>query len=381
MKTINSISILAFAMAALMPAISIAHGDEDHSNDNKPAAVEKNVAPPQAGNESPVRLSDGGVFMPKTSQNLLGIRTTKTSLGDVNETIELKGHVRADPSSGGQVQATQMGRIMSGAAGLPALGQSVKKGQVLAWLEPVVASIERSNQQVQLAQIDSQFSQAERRVARYEQLEGSVPQKEIDAARSELQALKKQKAALSGGLGNRLPLTAPVSGVISRVSVVTGQVVEARQAIFDIVDPQRLIVEALGYDPRLAGNIAKVSGSTEAGGRLNLSLLGTGLELREQALQIQLRIAPPFPALAVGQPVNVFAQLKEAKRGVVVPSAAVSKDASGDQVVWIHTMAERFVPKKVQTRNLDANNVVVTQGLAGAERVVVQGVSSLAQVR
>lgn len=381
MKTAQSISILAFAMAALMPAIGIAHGDEDHSQDNKPAAAEKNAVPLQVGSEAPVRLSDGGVFMPKTSQNLLGIRTTKASLGDVNETIALKGHVRADPSSGGQVQATQMGRIVSGTAGLPALGQSVKKGQVLAWLEPVVGSVERSNQQVQLAQIQSQLSQAERRVSRYEQLEGSVPQKEIEAARSELQALKQQKAALNGGLGNRLPLTAPVPGVISKVSVVAGQVVEARQAIFDIVDPQRLIVEALGYDPRLVGNIAKVSGSTETGGQLNLTLLGTGLELREQALQIQLRIAPPFTALAVGQPVNVFVQLKEAKRGVVVPSTAVSKDASGDQVVWIHTTAERFIPKKVQTRNLDATNAVVTQGLAGAERVVVQGVSSLAQVR
>jgi membrane fusion protein, heavy metal efflux system len=252
---------------------------------------------------------------------------------------------------------------------------------VLAWLEPVVGSLERSNQQVQLAQIDSQLSLAERKVKRYEQLEGTVPQKEIEAAQSELQALKQQKAALSGGLGNRLPLTAPVSGLISRVNVVAGQVVEGRQAILDIVDPQRLIVEALGYDPRLIGNIAKVSGSTETGNALNLTMLGTGLELREQALQIQLRIAPPFPALAVGQPVNVFVQLKEANRGVVVPSAAVSKDPSGEQIVWIHTTAERFVPKKVRTRNLDAANAVVTQGLEGAERVVVQGVSSLAQVR
>lgn len=381
MKTAKPVCTLAFALAALMPAISMAHGDEDHSNDNKPAVTQKNVVPMQAGSEAPARLSDGGVFMPKTSQNLLGIRTTKVSLGDVNETIALKGHVRADPSSGGQVQATQMGRIVSGTGGLPALGQSVKKGQVLAWLEPVVDSVERSNQQVQLAQIQSQLSLAERKVKRYEQLEGTVPQKEIEAAQSELQALRQQKAAVSGGLGNRLPLTAPVSGLISKVNVVAGQVVEGRQAIFDIVDPQRLIVEALGYDPRLIGNIAKVSGSTEAGKPLNLAMLGTGLELREQALQIQLRIAPPLPALAVGQPVNVFVQLKEANRGVVVPSAAVTKDPSGDQVVWIHTTAERFVPKKVQTRNLDAGNAVVTQGLAGAERVVVQGVSSLAQVR
>lgn len=380
MKKSNLICTLAFAIA-LMPATGIAHGDEDHSDDQQPAAVEKSVAPPKVGSEEPTRQPDGSIFMPKASQNLLGIRTIPARLGNVNEALALKGHVRPDPSAGGQVQATQTGRIMAAKAGLPALGQSVKKGQVLAWLEPVVGSVERSNQQAQLAQIRSQLSQAERRAARYAQLEGSVPQKEIDAARSELQALKQQQAALSGGLGNRLPLTAPVSGVISKVNVVAGEVVDAKQAIFDIVDPQRLIVEALGYDPRLIGNIDKVSGSTEAGGKLDLALLGTGLELREQALQIHLRIKPPLPALAVGQPVNVFAQLKNAQPGVVVPNSAVSKDASGEQMVWVHTTAERFTPKKVQARNLSADSAVVTKGLAGGERVVIQGVSSLAQVR
>lgn len=380
MKTKQSIYALTLVIA-LTPAIGIAHGDEDHGDEKKPAAVENSGTVIRPGNEAPARLPDGTVFMPKASQNLLGIRTTKASVGDVNETLALKGHVRADPSSGGQVQATQTGRIATGAAGLPALGQAVRKGQTLAWLEPVVGSIERGGQQAQLAQIQSQLSQAERRVSRYEQLEGSVPQKEIEAARSELQALKQQKAALSGGLGNRLPLTAPVSGVISKVSVVAGQVVEARQAIFDIVDPQRLIVEALGYDARLIGNIATVSGSTEGGARLNLTLIGTGLELREQALPIHLRIAAPVPALAVGQPVNVFAQLKEARRGAIIPAAAITKSAAGDQLLWVHTAAELFVPKKVQTRNLDATSVVVTEGLAGTERVVVQGVSSLVQVR
>ncbi|MBI1892483.1 MAG: efflux RND transporter periplasmic adaptor subunit [Burkholderiales bacterium] len=364
----------------LVPIALHAHEGEDHSQD-KASAPKTVSALVQAGRESPARLPDGSVFLPKVSQLLLGVRTTLTSLGDVNQTVSLKGHVRADPSAGGQVQATQVGRIVGGPAGLPALGQKVKAGQVLAWLEPVVSSLERSSQQAQLAQIQSQLAQAERRVARYSQLEGSVPQKEIEAAKLELQAYRQQQAALSSGLNSRLPLTAPVSGVVSKVTVVAGQVVEARQSIFDIVNPDRLIVEALGYDARLIGNIANVSGSTESGARLSLTLLGTGLELREQALPIHLKVRTPAPALVIGQPVKVFAQLKETKKGVLVPATAVTKGASGEQLVWVHAAIERFVPKKVQLSALDANNVVVTDGLAGGERVVVQGVASLNQVR
>ncbi|HEX2531084.1 MAG TPA: efflux RND transporter periplasmic adaptor subunit, partial [Burkholderiaceae bacterium] len=278
---------LAFIIV-LQPLPGAAHGGEDHSSDKTPAAAKLNSVPPPAGGEAPSRLSDGSVFMPKASQHLLGIRTALASVGNVHPVLRLKGYVKADPSAGGQVQATQAGRIVGGAHGLPVLGQKVKAGQVLARLEPVLGNVEKSNQQAQLVQIRSQLSLAERKVARYEQLEGIIPQKEIEIAQAELRALKQQQAAIGGGLNARLPLIAPVSGVISKVAVTAGQVVDARQTIFEMVNPQRLIVDALGYDARLTGDIASVSGSTDNGGRLNLALQGTGMELREQALPIQL---------------------------------------------------------------------------------------------
>lgn len=364
----------------LLPGFVHAHGGEDHDHD-KPAASKAAGVPAAAGKETPARQPDGSVFLPKSSQHLLGIRTAQAQVKEVRQTVELRGQVRPDPSSGGQVQATQTGRIIGTKTGLPALGQTVKAGQVLAWLEPALSSMERSAQQAQLAQIESQLTIAERKLARYEQLEGIVPQKDIEAARAERQALKQQKAAVSSSLSGRLPLTAPVSGVISKVSVMAGQVVEARQTLFDIVDPKRLIVEALGYDTRLVGDIAAVAGVTDSGETLKLALLGTGLELRQQALPVQMRILAPVPALAIGQPVKVFVQRKQSARGAVVPMSAVLRESSGEQMVWVHIAAERFVARLVQTQALDAQNAVVTAGLKGGERVVVQGAASLAQIR
>jgi len=50
-------------------------------------------------------------------------------------------------------------------------------------------------------------------------------------------------------------------------------------------------------------------------------------------------------------------------------------------VVWVHESAERFVSRKVKAAALDGHSAVVTDGLNGGERVVVQGAASLAQIR
>ena len=158
-----------------------AHGDEDHGDESKPAAtapvVQKGTHGQIVMNEPSIRLPDGGVFMPKSVQRQLGLRTKLAQKGDFPQVIELNGHVVADPNAGGRVQTFQSGRIEAGPNGLAVLGQRVSKGQVLAYLQPASSSIERATQQSTLAELASQESVLEHRYARLRQLEGSVPQK------------------------------------------------------------------------------------------------------------------------------------------------------------------------------------------------------------
>jgi hypothetical protein len=74
---------------------------------------------------------------------------------------------------------------------MPVLGRKVVKGEVLVYLRPVGSAIERGNQQAQQAELEAQLNIVSRKLVRFEQLEGVVPQKEIDAARIERDALKK----------------------------------------------------------------------------------------------------------------------------------------------------------------------------------------------
>lgn len=367
-----------------------AHGDEDHGEKPKtpaaapaasgvPASPAIGAAP--AAQASPVRLPDGSIFAPKPTQRLLGIRTVLGAPRDIAKTLELNGHIIADPNFSGRVQSSQSGRIAAPGGGFPAIGRKVSKGQILAYIEPAASSIEKGNQQAQLAELTSNLELAEQRAARLEQLVGSLPQKEIDAARAEAVSLRARRAAVAGSLFQREALRAPVSGVVSQASVVAGQVVEAREVLFEIIDPARLWVEAVAYDTALSGQVAGATGVTAGNQPLTLAFIGQSHQLREQTLPMQFAVKPPLPAMSVGQPVKVFVQTRQAIRGIPVPQGSMTKNSSGETIVWVHASAERFMPIKVKVQAVDANTVAVLAGLHDGDRVVTQGAALLTQIR
>lgn len=362
------------AMLALLSACMTsawAHGGEDH---DAPAAQ---VSQP---GDAPRRLPDGGLWVPKPVQHKLGLRTQLAQVQDQSVAMELNGTVLADPNAGGRVQASQSGRLEAGPAGLPALGQRVTKGQVLAYLKPVSNSVERGNQQAALADLEAQLEVAQRKLQRYQQLDGVVPTKDIDTARIERDALRKRREALRVGLGAPEALTAPVGGLIAASHVTLGQLVDARETLFEIVDPSRLMVEALAYEPAQATNLGDASAAVP-GGTVTLRFAGAGALLQDQALPLRFRVTHSTAPLAVGQTLRLTARSSAMQRGVAIPRSALIRLGSGDTVVWLHDAPEHFVARPVRTSPLDAERVLVTQGLQDKDRVVTQGASLLAQIR
>ena len=162
--------------------------------------------------------------------------------------------------------------------------------------------------------------------------------------------------------------------------------------LFEVVNPARMLVEATTADASVA---ARVTGASLQGvPEVTLRLLGVSRALRDGVLPITFAVVPtktgqalpsspssPSLPLAIGQPVTVVAQSKERIKGVVLPAQAVVRNPSNEPIVWIKAGAERFIPQPVQFRPLDANTVVVTQGLSADNRVVVQGAPLIAQIR
>ncbi|MCA3137834.1 MAG: HlyD family efflux transporter periplasmic adaptor subunit [Rhodocyclaceae bacterium] len=347
-----------------------------------PAQAHESAPAPATGSpKQPSRLPDASVFVPMPAQRAIGLRTQLTRMSTAPVSMELTGTVVADPRASGLVQAPVSGRIEPGPDGLPHAGQRVARGAVLAWLVPTVGVVERSARQAELADLDARIEIARARSERYQQLTGSIPQRDIDAARTEAAALVQRRSAMASGLSSRIALVAPVSGLVSTADAASGQVVDARDLLFRIVDPGRLMVEALGYDASLATGITGGSALTADGRAIALVWVGAAGQLREQALPLLFRVGAGAPALVVGERLRVIAATRDMRTGIVLPAASLVRAANGEPVVWVQSSAERFMPTRVTAQVLDADRIVVSAGLQPEQRVVTASASLLAQIR
>ena len=341
-------------------------------------------APGAAVNASGLaRLPDGSVNVPKSAQRRMGIRTAMPPVEDAAATVELPGRVIMNPNAGGRVQAHHGGRLEAGPKGFPVLGQAVQKGEVLVYTHHHTDPYAQANQQAQLSELRANRIIAEQRVARLSSLEGTVPRKDIEAARAELAGLIERERGIGASVNAREAMVAPVSGVIARADAIAGQVVETGHVLFEIVDPRQLMVEATTTDATIAARIsgASIQGVPDA----KLRMLGAARSLREGVLPITFEATSADKAkglpLAVGQPVTVIATQRERVKGIVLPAQAVVRNASNEPIVWIKSGAERYIPQPIQYQALDAQSVVITAGLGADNRVVVQGAPLIAQIR
>jgi hypothetical protein len=338
-------------------------------------------AAPAASGNGPKRLPDGSVFLPKPAQRQIGVRTVTVMEGELPRSVELAGKVVMDPNAGGKVQALIPGRIEAGPRGLPNVGQVVRKGEVLAYVIPSSGVIERSNQAAQLAELRAAKALADKRLARLKELADTVPRKDIEAAESEISSLTERVALLGAGLSNRDALVAPVSGVIASSHAVSGQVVDARELVFEVIDPNRLRIEALAYDAEVAGNVAGAALGL-GGERVPLTFIGAAHSLREQALPMLFRgEGPALSRLAVGQPVKVYVQTATRMKGLRVPAAALMKNPANQTIVWVKTAPERFEPRTVLVAPLDGASVAITSGLKAGDRIATQAATLINQLR
>ena len=71
------------------------------------------------------RFADGSIFVPKTTQRILAIRTVFTEQAAHAGTVELPARIIPDPTTSGYVQASVSGRLLPPPGGFPQLGARV----------------------------------------------------------------------------------------------------------------------------------------------------------------------------------------------------------------------------------------------------------------
>jgi cobalt-zinc-cadmium efflux system membrane fusion protein len=362
----------AVALIATLLVVTSAVAHEGHEHAAAPTLP--------IGRDLSQRLPDGSVFVPKATQRILAIRTTMTADGRFQRTIELPGRIIPDPNASGLVQASAGGRLSPPPGGFPRLGTRVSAGDVLAHVTAPLQAIDISDMRQRQGELDQQISIVERRVTRYEPLaqSGAVSRVQLDEARLELQGLKERRAALDKVRREPEALIAPVDGVIADGTPVAGQMAQPNTVVFQIVDPARLWVEALSFDALAA---ATATAQTAQGHTLALIYRGSGFSDRNQSIPVHFAIDGDVSRVRVGQFVTVFASTGDEMRGIALPRAAVVRSVNGQDLVYEHVSAERFLPRPVRIEPLDGERVLIAAGITAEKRIVVQGAELIDQVR
>jgi len=353
---------------------AFAHEGEDHT-EATPAVTA------MGDRELSKRLPDGSLAVPKSTQRILAVRTEIIAGAAYRRTIELPGRIIPDPNASGYVQASAGGRLSAPEGGFPRLGTRVNKGDVLAYVTAPLQAIDVSDMRQRQGELDQQINIVERRIARYEPLaqKGVMTQVQLDEARLELQGLKDRRGALDRVRLEPEALIAPVSGIIAEVNAIAGQMAQSTAILFQIVEPERLWVEALSFDALTGGHTG--TARTGTGRALTLTYQGAGFADRNQAIPVHFRIDSETYGLRVGQFVTVLAATEDERQGLAVPRASVVRSQAGQDIVFEHISAERFQPRPVRVEPFDGDRVLVVSGLASGARVVTQGAELLDQIR
>ncbi len=359
----------------LAAAISVAMSVDPVNAQSPPASNAATIAAVDLAQ----RFPDGSVFVPKATQRILSVRTIMAKPDDHRRAVTMAGRIIPDPSASGTVQTSATGRLSPLPGGFPRLGRRVKSGEVLAIVQPSIGAADVTNQQQQARELDQQIALVQRKLERLKPIANVIARSQIEDAELELAGFEARRANLERAPREIERLVAPVDGVIASASATPGQVVEVNTIIFQIINPDRLWIEALTFDA--------VAGARNATARLNdnrslkLEYRGTGVSDRNQAIPIHFAVSDNARGLRMGQLLTVLAETEDMKAGIAVPRTSVVRAGNGQMIIYEHANAERFVPREVRVEPLDGERVLVISGLEPNRRIVTQGVELLNQIR
>lgn len=375
-SALAAVALLGCA-SLLFAAATYAGGGDDHTHgDEEPVAEGGYVL---GAPDSPRRLPNGSLFVPKPTQRLLALRTTVATTATAPQTTRLLGRLVADPARAGLVQSVSGGRVIVASGGLPALGDSVRAGELLAYVEPPLSGGDVSSLLAERSRLTTEIDIAERRYARLQRLADTVARREIEDVRAELEGLHRRRAALDSGSARREALLAPVSGKLVRMNAIAGQVVAPETVLFEILAPGAYLVEASSYAAQRPGE--KASARLPDGRTLALTLVGSSAALDNQALTLRYRVDAVPEDIALYTPVTVLQTTAATVEGIPLPRGAVVQTTAGSPVVWIKVAPETFQPREVRITDIDGEQIMVVAGLKSPARVVVAAAGLINQIR
>ena len=368
----RALSIIALAfIASALPALSTAQTTPSNVPNGIPTNVLKNGGP------AATAAANAAAARPARPVTLIAPRVE-----DWPEQIDAQGHVMP-------WQETRVGTEIGGLRLLSLLanvGDMVKKGQVLARLNPTTVEIDLETANAQLMEAQAALAQAQATLERGKRLapSGGVSQQELmlyetqkHTAEARLNAARAQVKTQQLRLDSAT-VVAPDDGIISSRSVSEGAIVQAGSELFRLIRQGRLewraevsgemlIKLAIGQEVTINSPLG-----AEVKGRVRQIAPTIDLATRNGLIYVDL---PPDTNFKAGLFVSGTLTMNK-RKALVLPASAVRRNGSGYQVVQLgaDNKAEAI---DVEVGRSKDDRLEITSGLSERAQVVARNVDSI----
>ncbi|POA17285.1 efflux RND transporter periplasmic adaptor subunit [Pseudomonas sp. FW300-N1A1] len=376
--------ILAIALT-LMAGVglgSLLTGKAQPPVTNKQAQADQGAAEPAGAHDEEEPEAEGHLALSDEQIEAAGIQLAETRAQAIGLALPFPGEVRFDEDRTAHVVPRATGVVEQV---LVNLGQSVKKGQLLA----VIASQQVSEQRSEQAAAQRRVELARTTYARERQLwqDRISAEQDVLLARQALQEAEialnnaRQKiSALSGSTtaqgGNRYELRAPFDGVVVEKHLTLGEVVNDTTSVLTLSDLSRVWV-TFGVSPKDLSSVLVGKSVTVNAPELKAEVTGTvsyvGSLLGEQTRTATVRVTLENPqgAWRPGLFVNVRVSTDTRQARVAVPEAAI-QTVEDKPTVFVRT-EDGFQAQPVVLGSRAAGQVEITQGLEAGVLVATTG--------
>ena len=335
---------------------------------------------------------DEGVVK-KTPEELeaLGAKIAIAGPGKIATQVLLQGTLEPLPDSIGHIVPRIPGVVREV---LKRLGDSVRKGEILAVLESKDLADAKSLWLVAKEKLSSAESALKREEAlrakkltseqEYLNAKKAVTEARIEHSSSlqKLESLGLTQSQLSGvhstGKGSlvRYELKSPLAGVVVERHLTVGETTKADEAVFVVAELSKVnaVLQVFPKDlaliqKGLKGVVSLQSGAQKATGVI--TFVSPILDPSSRAAKAHIEIANTGGNFRPGLSVNAELEISEAEAAVVIMKEAVQK-IENKNVVFVHT-SEGFVPSPIEIGRSNNSHVEIISGLDAGEKFVSAG--------
>jgi RND family efflux transporter MFP subunit len=360
------------------------------------AATEEAISPVE---EEP---QGAGITFLKEQQWRMEFATTPVSEKELQPTLKL--HAEVQPRAGGEIHITAPlgGRGLVGEKGVPAPGQRVESGELLAMVLPLHPSAtNRTELESTEKTAQAELEAAQQELGRVQDLykDRIVPKRRVEQAQKDVAVLQARLASARSQLSllamgqtlseklipqalERFTLRSPLAGTVVTVRMTPGALLEAGQELFTIVDLERVWIEGRLYE----SDLAKMHDIEQA--RFVSPVLATPLILSPpdaslvtvgsvidpvtRSVPLIFEAKNPQGQLRIGLHGELLVPTGAVVRGLAIPTSAVVDD-KGIAVAFVQREGETFERRELALGTQSDGYVHVNAGLAVGERMVTRG--------